>query len=195
MTAQVGDKFCFNDQKYVVVALSQPIDFHPSQYNITPSYCCTACWRGYWCEYSISSEGIFLEKLFVHTSDDIYPPINGIVPSAKKAHTQYMGHEVYEGLHIRIPYTGKILAGDDFMPEYYIHMGHQRAWAYKILVEFVFENGELTGQNDHSHIAENLREMLKNNDSLPGMRIPGHDIASFVDESFSLDYAAKAWWL
>jgi len=195
MTAQIGDKFLFNDQQYTVVALSQPIDFHPSQYGITPSHCCTACWRGYRCEYSISAEGIFLEKLFVHTSDEVYPPINGIVPSQKKAHIQYMGHEVYEGLHIRIPYTGKILAGDDFMHEYYIHMGHQRAWAYKTLVEFVFENGKLTEQNDQSGMAAKLREMISRDDVFPAGRLLMGDVASFVDESFSLDYDTKAWWL
>ena len=75
---------------------------------------------------------------------------------------EYMGHRVYDDLNIGVNYTGKILLGDGYMPEYYIHAGFQRAWAYKELKEFIFEDGILVKVNDYSDIVEAIREEAKN---------------------------------
>ena len=108
-----------------------------------------------------------------------------------KAH---FGHRVYKDVNIPIPYTGKILLGDGFMREYYIHMGFQRGWAYKKLIELVFEEGILLECNDLSHIAKAQREAMVQGNINP--QRPDVDILSkFVDDSFSLDYADKAWWM
>ena len=108
-----------------------------------------------------------------------------------KAH---FGHRVYKDVNMPIPYTGKILLGDGFMQEYYIHMGFQRGWAYKKLIELVFEEGILLECNDLSHIAKAQREAMAQGNINP--RRPGGDnIPKFVEDSFSLDYADKAWWM
>lgn len=81
---------------------------------------------------------------------------------------EYMGHRVYQNLNLPMNYTGKILVGNNFINKYYIHMGYQRAWAYKTLIELVFENGKLIEEIDQSEVAKKLRK-------------------SFDDEKFSIE--------
>ena len=99
-----------------------------------------------------------------------------------------MGHWTYDNVNLMIPYTGKILLRDKFLPEYYIHMGFQQAFAYETLVEFVFENGKLIETIDHSDTVEKMRESM-NLEEL----VDRNDVNKFVNDSFSLDYKTKAW--
>lgn len=196
MTAQIGDSFKFDGQDYTIVALSEYIRFDPREYGITPEAACTACWAGYWCAYNIKEDGIYLEDLYINSKDDYYPEILGVNPVSEEEtgnKFSYMGHHLYKGINLKMPYTGKLLVGKDFMHEYYIHMGYQRAWAYKTLIELVFESGVLIEKNDQSDIAEQIRKKIKNEQRFE--KKLRRNIPRFVDESFSLDYGIKAWWL
>lgn len=179
MTAQIGDKFKIKNENYTFVAMSEPIGFHPSRYGIRPSHTCTACWRGFWCEYQISEKGIFVKELYVNSFDGNYPLIDGVGIATEKdgSPAMYMSHHVYKGLNIPVPFSGKILVGDKFLPGFYIHMGHQMPWAYEILKELVFEDGKLLETNDLSAVAATLRERVQKGD--------------FIEEDESLHY----WWL
>lgn len=196
MTAQVGDTFRYKKRDYNIVAISNPLRFNPQDYGITPEARCTACWKGYWCEYEISEEGIMLENLFINSKDDYYPEINGILPLSDNNSRQrfrYMSHHLYKGVNIKIQYTGKIVVGKDFLHEYYIHMGYQRAWAYKELKEFVFEEGKLLNVIDHSKVVKELRKQINED---PDFWHKLHDnIPMFVGNSFDLSLATKAWWI
>lgn len=139
--------------------------FRPQDYGVTSEACCSACWEGYWCEYSISDKEIVLDKLYINAKNEHYSQINGISPMNEQANKKlrYMGNNLYQYINIKIPYTGRIMLGKDFMREYYIHMGYQRAWAYKVLTEFIFENGILFETIDHSGMAEKLRRQIDEN--------------------------------
>ena len=196
MTAQIGDKFEFDGENYSIVAKSASLDFNPVKYGIIPSSSCTACWDGYWCIYNITEEGIFLKDLYIHAHDNSYPEIEGVAVFSERGNDfNYMGHRLYKGLNIKMNYTGKILVGSKFIPKYYIHMGYQSAWAYEVLTEFVFENGNLVKANDLSDVAAKLRAKIdedrKNADFSMRSEL---DLRRFIEESFSLDYAKKAWW-
>lgn len=196
MTAQVGDRFLYGGNEYSIVAMSRPIQFDPSDYGIKPAAFCTACWNGYWCDYQISAEGIVLKNLYINSENGSYPEINGIGPeNSGQKRSQYMGHHLYKNLNMFIEYTGRILAGKDFMREYYIHMGYQRAWAYKALVEWIFDGGRLIKTVDHSEMAEKLREELGKLRDNEGEKKTGRDIPQFVQKSFSLEMKDKAWWI
>lgn len=194
MTAQMGDRFKFDGKDYTIVALSERIRFNPKDYGIMPEAVCTACWNGFWCVFNIKDEGIFLEGLYINSKDGNYPPINGVKPMSGDENGiefSYLGHHLYKGINLKIPYTGKLLVGGDFIPEYYIHMGYQRACGYRELVELVFKDGMLVETNDQSKIAAQIRE---------GIKYPKNDIHNkkkrdFIEDSFSLDYGIKAWWL
>lgn len=167
MTAQIGDKFKFKGSEYTIVNISNPIEGTPEKYGIVPSSVCTACWRGYWCVYNILENGIKLQDLYVNSDNDYYPEINGISPLCdnKKPNKiiKCMGHHLYKDINISIKYTGKILVGNDFIEKYYIHMGLQPAWAYKTLIEFIFQDSMLIDIIDHSKTIANLRKELDKN--------------------------------
>ena len=75
MTAQISDKYTYKGDKYSIVAISNPINFHPKRFGLNPISICTSCWNVYWCEYDITEKGIFLEELFVHDANKKYPKI------------------------------------------------------------------------------------------------------------------------
>ena len=196
MTAQIGDKYMYYGEEYSIVALSNPVQFDPVYYGITPSAATTACWAGYWCEYDISEKGLILDKLYINSKDGSYPDINGVSAKSesKTKPYEYMEHHLYEGLDMHIDYTGRIVAGAGFLREHYIHMGYQRAWAYETLVEFVFKNGSLLNTIDHSHDAAQIRAgVITSPSGLSGR--DGDDISDFITDSFSLDLKTKLWWL
>ena len=211
MTAQIGDKYKYQKQEFTIVALSSRMLFDPKDFGLEPNSRSTACWRGYWCEYDITDEELLLKNLYIFNSEGKYPPLNGVEVSPpefkeyecyrgnrkkreKVSMPAHFGHRVYRDVNLPISYTGRILLGADFMQEYYIHMGFQRGWAYKKLVELVFEEGVLLESNDLSHIAKAQRETMRGQGENPRHPDAGN-IPKFVDESFSLDYTDKAWWI
>lgn len=211
MTAQIGDIYKYQKKEFTIVAMSSAMPFDPKNFGMEPHSSSTACRRGYWCEYDITDDELRLKDLYFFNADGNYPPLNGIEvsPPEFKEYESYrgnkkkrgkvtmpahFGHRVYRDINMPIPYTGRILLGDGFMQEYYIHMGFQRSWSYKKLIELVFEEGILLECNDLSYIAKAQREAMKAQRRNP--RYPdGDNIPKFVDESFSLDYADKAWWI
>lgn len=193
MTAQIGDSFWFKNHEYSIVAMSEPLCFRPQDYGIIPIGVSTDCRAGFWCEYEISDVGIILENFYVHAKEDYYPAVNGVTPFEEDdGQFQYMGYHLYKGVHIKMPYTGKIVAGKDFLRDYYIHMGYQRAWAYRELKEFVFEEGALTDVIDHSRKAEELREQIVKD---PDYWIKLHKDPTFIESCFDLSMEKKAWWI
>lgn len=188
MTAQIGDKYTYKNNQYCIVAMNRRVDFNPKTYGLNISPSCTACWRGFWCEYEIYDGGVVLKKLYVHTADDKYPDINGVKVNATEDPYEYMGHRLYNDLNIGINYSGKILIGDEYMPEYYIHAGFQRAWAYKELKEFIFEKGILVKINDYSDAAELIREEAKQR----GFTRSG--LERIAKEKLVLDYDIDTFW-
>ena len=135
-----------------------------------------------------------LQNLYINSEDDYYPEINNVSSEKKnKKSFKYMGHHLYKNLNIFMEYTGKILIGKGFIREYYIHMGYQRAWAYEVLEEMIFDKGKLIKTVDHSEMAKKIRKELENKEE----KIPkiSDNISAFVHESFSLEMKDKAWWI
>lgn len=194
MTAQIGDKLVFKGDNYSIVAISNPIQFYPQNYGIMPLAFTTACWKGYWCEYYISDKEIVLENLYINSQDNNYPEIKGITPEKDgEKDFLYMGHHLYKNLGMLIDYTGKIIVGKGFINKYYIHMGYQRAWAYEVLKELIFDKGVFVESIDHSEMARKLR--LELDEEMEENKKECYNIPLFVEKSFSLDMKDKAWWI
>lgn len=213
MTAQRSDCYKYKGKEYSLVAISKALDFNPMNYGLIPSGRCTACWRGYWCDFEVKDSGLELQNLYINTKDQVYPDFQGVKvspieyvdctclrfvdgkaieePSKTEKH---MGHREYKDIGLFINYTGKILVGNNFIRKYYIHMGFQRAYAYEKLIEFEFEEGKLINIVDHSRMAKKMRDEL--DATCSDLAHPDFDsIPKFVIDSFSTEYSVKAWWL
>ena len=212
MTAQIPDTYRYENKVYDIVAMTNPLGFDPKNYGLEPHSSSTACWRGYWCEYAIKNGKLIMERLLLFNADGNYPDFNG-VPVSPQGYEEIeyiemfdeeeklqretvpanFGHRTYE-VNMEMNYTGKIVLGDEFLNEFYIHMGFQRPWAYKDLKEFEFKDGELVSVTDHSEFAEKLREQILNDPEGFEKDLRGN-IPAYIDESFSLDASVKAWWI
>ena len=90
-----------------------------------------------------------------------------------------------------IEYTGKLVLGNGFIWDYYIHMGFQRAWAYEKVIELIFEKGVLVNVIDHSEKVKEIRAEI--NAGVKDSR--ERNTHTFVDKSFSMKLEDKAWWI
>lgn len=204
MTAQVQDHFTYQGAKFSLVAMSPSEKklFDPHDYGLDPMGFCTNCWDGYWCDFDIS-DALYLEKLTIFCPDFNYPDICGRKVSFplpegidlndkevwKDVWKNHMDYKYYENMHLRISFTGKLLAGSDFLHAYYIHMGYQRAYTYEKLYEFEFVDGKLVNTTDLSDKAAELRKQIN---ELGWEEFESRkDIFRFIDHSFSLDYGDK----
>lgn len=138
-----------------------------------------------------------LDELYVNSENNHYPPIGGILPDRKRrwfgyTYADYHGYHRYSDLKISIPYTGKLLVGNEFMFKYYIHMGYQKPWGYKPIVELIFENGKLIAQNDLSQIAADLRDRIDADEDLLRNLIMWPMRCS---EANLPDFIANVWWI
>jgi len=154
MTAQISDKVIFEDDSYSLLSVKPRLNVSPLDFGIKPGWACTACWRGYWCNYFISEDGIFLKDLYVNSANGEYPLINGVKPRAKD---ESMGHKAYIGINIPILYTGTVRIGRGFIRKYYVHMGFQSDWKYEEVKDLVFKDGKLVDVIDRSKDMEKAR--------------------------------------
>ena len=190
MTAQIPDYYHYKGRNHQIIAMTNPIDFNPEDYGFRPAAPHTACWRGYICQYDITDDQLFLSKLWVNQEvDDPYPVFDGVSPTLDRNESMM----VYKELRHRIDYDGRVVVGSGFLREYYIHMGFQRAWAFRNVYELVFEHGKVIRKINHSKVAEGIRKKIAEDPHfLDAMQ---SDIVRFVNESFSLDKDVKAWWI
>jgi len=206
MTAQIPDIFTYGETDFSLIAItpSEAELFDPRDHGLNPSRHGTACYRGYWCGFEIT-DALYLENLLVWCMDHKYPPLCGIRPEldldperkpdpldwdACGEYRQFMeDFNHYSGLHMKIPFTGKLLAGTGFLEEYHIHMGFQRAFAYEKVFEFEFAGGDLVRTADLSRKAAEMRERIQRSE--PVETVDRTDPFDFVRRSFSLDYGVK----
>ena len=159
MTAQVPDTYVYEGKKYSLIAMSKRPRFNPLKYGIEPQYTCTACWAGYAEDYNIVDSKLFLQRLWISESGSGYPDVNGV--KVKELEKPGIFGYVYEDVNLLVKYTGKIVIGNSFIDEYYKHMGLQRAWAYKKVLELIFEKGRLVEVIDHSETVQKIREEME----------------------------------
>ncbi|MDO4837648.1 MAG: hypothetical protein Q4B32_04570 [Clostridia bacterium] len=191
MTAQIADEYKVSGKKYEIIAMSAPVTFDPSDYGFHPTAPHTACWRGYWCDYKVTSKQLMLDKLHIYCGDDCYPVFRGVTPQNDPVGGGSM--KLYKGLNQLVDYDGSLVLGRGFINRYYIHMGFQRAWAYEEVKELVFEHGMVVRTVDHSDFVAALREQIDHDPKF--MNDLQDNIIKFVHDSFSLDAKTKAWWI
>jgi hypothetical protein len=139
--------------------------------------------------YAISDSHLMLDALSVNLQEEQAPTINGIMAAGSEGQYRFFSH-IYKDLKYRIPYTGGLMLGHDFISELYVHMGFHPAWKYKTVFELYFENGRLTGEFDRSErAAEIRREFMETGSSDKPDKMPTKkEISDFVERAFDRTY-------
>jgi len=167
MTAQIHDSFLFNEKEFSIAGVNGEGLFDPLDYDLQPQGSCSACWRGFLCQYVLIENKLLLKWLRINLgrdddrpeTSDLWPKINGVVPA--KPHEDYpIFDTVYQNLDLPIAFSGGILLGDNFISELYVHMGFHPAWKFRTVHELLFNNGTIQEIREVSSQVAEIKEMM-----------------------------------
>ena len=129
MTAQISESLTYNGEKLAMC--EEPLSDFFSKGGTTPGFASmnTACWRGYFGQWEILEERLYLVGLAGMLEDGTEATLESVFPGFPD---RVFAHW-YSGT-IRVP-QGKLLD--------YIHMGYASVYERDLLL--TFENGVLTG--------------------------------------------------
>ncbi|MBT3806160.1 MAG: hypothetical protein HOG03_16400 [Desulfobacula sp.] len=179
MTAQISDTFIYKKNTYSMIGKMGGDLFSPFKYSMIPEMLSTACYQGYYSTYEIKDEKLYLQRLTIRDKNGNYPPINGIDPGKQEFEANY------KDLNLIIPFDGKLRLAKGFINDFYIHMGFQKASAFKKILDITFEDGRVTEVLDRSKEAKVQRGAFKKKyDS-------NEDWNESILEAFSLDMDFK----
>ncbi len=77
MTKQIVDQIIYEGERHRPLSISGKGLPHPRDFGLRPGMMSTACWRGFYCEYTVRQDQLWLTHLVVH-HDGEYPPIAGV---------------------------------------------------------------------------------------------------------------------
>ena len=174
MTAQIGDICKYQKKDYWVVKLSGKHLFEPKSYGLVAHPSMTACYRGFWCEFSLENDSLVLNDLYLFNKDGYYPSLNGVDVSPQEfieyerfsgnlqkreivTRPAYFGHRLYKDVHLPINYNGRILIGRTPKCTYHIDGIWDNPWQYSDLKEFIFDEGILVDIIDQSPFQKEIR--------------------------------------
>jgi hypothetical protein len=175
MTDQRGDRFVYRDEEYFLAGLSATGLFHPAQHGImTNEAASTACYRGFFCNYLIADDRLFLDEVFVYVAEEITPDAATYVApvlfgkelkrfieyiwraDGEQAHWSHE-HKV-EGLREPIAFTGGMLLGHYYFWHMFDNFRDHSACEHCNVHELIFYQGRLIDEHDRSTAVQAFRD-------------------------------------
>ncbi len=141
MTAQQSDTIVWRRREYALAEADGEPLFDPADHGLEVRMISTACWRGFICRYEVDDGELVLRALTVGMDE---PPAELFGATWDD---QVLG---YAPIRVAVPFTGRMLVADGFIPKLYVHMGFHPAWKYTEVHELAFASGRLTGHHDRS---------------------------------------------
>lgn len=167
MSSQISDYIKYNDCEYSIAAIENEWPFNPEIYGFRPRATSTANYRGYYCRYAIKDDQLLLDTLYIQLEEDETPTFRGIAAQKGKYYKTNHLFE-YRDIGFLINYSGGMIIGNEFLQEFYVHMGFQRAHCYKYVKEILFEDGKIIEVMDHSEKMEQVRKSIRDNKTKKG---------------------------
>ena len=174
MTAQISDRFLFNNDYYSLIGIKGGNLPTPKSFGMESEMMTTACYRGFHALYELTEKELILREFTLNEKNKNYIPIAG----KKAVVTENFG--TYEDINLIVPFTGKIRLAKDFLREFYIHMGYQKASAYETVYDITIENGRVI-------LIRNRSEEMKIKRGQFIERFHSGDLKQSIEEAFSLD--------
>lgn len=146
MTAQITDTFLYANEEYSLIGMTPGELVTPGQFGMEPAMMHTGCYRGFYCTYELTEQGLLLRQLTLRERNGRYLPIGGIEPTMEEFRA------TYHGLAISVPFTGRLTLARDLIPGRYVHMGYQEPTAFKTVLRVELVGGTMTGNEDVSAV-------------------------------------------
>lgn len=161
MTAQMPDSVVWSGRTWQLVGHDGTGLFSPAEHGIPPVPLSTANWRGYLCHYDADGGRLTLARLEVGVPPEILtraeagdpPQIGGVGPTFTPGRALF----TYVPSDLQVPYTGRLLLGDRFIRNLYVHMGFHPAWKYEQVVELQVREGVIESAEDRSKTYAEIR--------------------------------------
>ncbi len=157
MTMQIADSFDYINKEYTIIARQNKSLFEPCEQGFSPIPFCTACWRGFYCTYSIDNDHLTVSQLGIGLETDSPPIWRGTKPS--KAGDLHCW--IYEGVNFPIDYSGGIIIGRGFVKEFYDILGFYKPHCFEDVLELIFEKGKLVNKVVHDEYMGKAREIIR----------------------------------
>jgi hypothetical protein len=189
VTAQVPDFVQHQGKRYDVVGVSGEGLFRPSDWGMDPTPTSTACWRGFVALYKVEEDRLYLDQLEIGVAEAFGKPaiepvrVFGTLPQEQPG--GYEAHYRFEDAVV--PFIGGLLLGDQFLHEFYVHMGFHPAWKYEEVLELVFREGHLERTIDHSERIAEIRSEIASG-SRPDPDGSPDQLDVWIHRTFQLDY-------
>ncbi|MEV4415968.1 hypothetical protein [Catellatospora sp. NPDC049609] len=184
MTGQIADEVRHTGVDYQVVAVAGTGLFDPADHGLTPEPLSTACWRGFHCGYVIKADRLLLDEVTIGLPAEQRKTVL-FGRSSKTGRGAHRSAPTYRKLAAPMPFTGRLLLGDEYVRVAHLHMGFLPAWSYVQVVELTFDGGLLAATRDRSAEAARVRELIGAELARPGA---GERIEDWVHRTFSLDF-------
>lgn len=205
MTAQINDSIVYADLHFSIAGINGDGLFEPEQIGLEVRTLSTACWRGFYCEYSVDEGHLYLTRLTVGLSEcdaslaerGEGPEYFGTKPQRDKyefvdAMTLKKGTDwddwYFAGFRHPIHFSGGLLIARGFIEEMYVHMGFHPAYKYREVHELVFADGALQSAGDCSQQMKEFREVVADRPQSPSDPTDRKAIEVWIKRAFSRDY-------
>jgi len=183
MTMQIMDVFIVFGEPMDIVATTDDF-FSPKEYGLKKEFMSTACWRGYWCKFTVDEEnGLVLNDLHISPSVNKNVLLNG-----KHITSEDFDMGYYKDVELVIPFSGKVLFGKNQIYSVGSYMC-DAAWGYEILIEMEFVEGKVVSKKDLSSKAKRFQRWYRFSKKLRNIT------EAFEYEDGTGDYNVKLWWL
>lgn len=214
MTAQIHDIVRHDNRAFPLVGINGTGLFNPQDHGIVCAMFSTGHWRGYVCCYEIRQERLELRHALIgletREQAESAPTLFGVVGER----CDWDSEEVYEWgktgnaaprgelwrkerayaypvryveIQAPISFSGGLLLADDFIRDYYIHQGYQRAYAFREVHEYLFEDGRLMAHRDVSqHMSAIRKEHPPQKDAPDWSSLEGH--ADWIEKRYCQEY-------
>jgi hypothetical protein len=165
MTTQIPDTVVYENRDFSIADVNGSGLFTPDEVGLSVQMMSTACYRGYYCQYTVRDNLLYLTKLTVCLSDrDASIAERGEGPfvfgqKPKREPYEYedidgnkgtdWGDWFYDNFEHRVPYNGGLLLGGDWIDTYRI-LRFSPDLAYRNVYKLTFQSGVLLESNNIS---------------------------------------------
>lgn len=184
MTGQIPDEVRYAGTCYQLTAVEGTGLFDPADHGLAAQPLSSACWRGFHCVYTVDGDRFLLDTVTIGLAPEHfrnlllgYRPVKarrGLHPVAPRYH-----------LAVQMPFTGRMLLGDDYVRVTYLHMGFLPAWTFVRVVELAFDDGVLVAARDRSDEAAEIRDRAGEEIGRPRN---GEPAEQWISRTFSLGF-------
>jgi hypothetical protein len=145
MAAQIEDTLLLEGDTYTLIACSGGALVHPRQFLMAPVALHGACTRGYYCAFELDDTHLVLRALTLRCGDNRYLPVAGIEPRVDRRTRSAS----YEGLAVRIRYTGRLRVGLGAVQP----RGARRPTGYRSVLDIDVDDGRVDRIIDRGDVA------------------------------------------